>query len=115
MSGFKRSIKSVQPSLREMSLQINGTLATPTATGFDQYGVSSVVDSTNGLLTIIFKRPFERACQVKGIVPITADTRHEVVAVDFDRVTVQCTDLAGVDAVGDYYITILGSDSRFDV
>lgn len=112
-NGIKRGIKSKQVNLREINLQINGTLATPTATGLDEFGVKEVVDGGAGLLTIIFNSPFLRSdVMVKSIAMITADTAANVVATAYDRVSIQTTDLAGVNTVADYFVSIIGSDFK---
>ena len=111
-NGIKRGIKSQQVNLREINLQINGLLATPTATGFDEFGVSEVIDGGTGLITIVLNRPFLRSdVMVKSISMITADATASVVATAADRVTIQAM-VAGVDADADYFISILGSDFK---
>lgn len=112
-----RSIKTAQLKLRELNIKLNGTLATPTVTGFDQYQVSSVVDLGVGNYTVIFSNPFERACQLGGVASLTADIDVQVTAVAFDRITVKCMDAAtGLAATeADLFLCIKGSDSRYDV
>ena len=110
-NGIKRSIKTAQVNLREINLKVNGTAATPTATGLDEYGVKQVIDGGTGLLTIIFKAPFLGEVAVKSISMITADADAHVVAVAYDRATIQAR-VAGANADADYYLCVLGSDFK---
>jgi len=100
--------------MRELNFIIDGTAGTPVASGFDRFQIKQVIDSTNGLYTIIFNSPFERACQLGGHGVLTADRALQVVAVAYDRITVQCTDLAGADTDSDFSLCVKGSDARHD-
>lgn len=110
----RRSIGTAQLTLRELNFIIDGTAGTPVATGFDEKQISSVVDLGAGNYTIIFLKPFERACQLGGIVPLTAGIIAQITAVAYDRVTIQCTNDAGVATDADLHICVKGSDARFN-
>jgi len=113
---LSRSIKSAQLKMRMIAVNVNGTAATPAASGFDKSQISSVVDNGTGDYTIILKYPFEKdnAANCQAMVQsLTADRVATVTAVDHDRVTVEVTDLAGAAADADLSIWILGQDFRF--
>lgn len=113
----KRSIKTAQLKMRMLNLILNGTPGTPVAIGFDRFGVSSVTDNGVGDYTVIFKNPFERACQCAGLAIITADCIGIVTAVASDRITVKTFDATdGTTAKeADMYLNVIGSDARYDV
>ena len=111
----RRSIGTAQLKMRELNFIIDGTAGTPSASGFDEYGIDSVVDLGAGNYTIVFKNPFNRACQVGGITSATANRIVQVTAVAYDRVTVQVTDDAGLAADADLHFCIKGTDSRYNV
>jgi len=112
-SGIRRSIKTGQLQLREMNLQVNGSLATPTVTGFDEFQIDSIVDLGVGTYQILLgKGSFERGCQLKGFGCISAAGSVVAIASDFDRITVEFRDAAGALADEDFFINILGSDFR---
>lgn len=110
-----RSIKSAQIKLRMIMVHVDGTAGTPAATSFDKFGVTSVTDLGAGSYRIIFNRPFARACKLAGWSTETAQRVVEVTATDVDRITVQCRDLAGVAADVDIFLTVVGSDSSYDI
>lgn len=116
MKGLKRSIKSSQPYLRKLSLIVDGVPATPVVTGFDEYQIDSIVDNGVGDYTIIFKRPFERACQCDGLVIITPDAIGIVTAVAYDRITVKTFDATDGTTAKDtaFYLNVLGSDWKIN-
>lgn len=111
----RRSIGTAQLKMRELNFSIDGTAGTPAASGFDQFGISSVVDLGAGNYTIIFANPFERACQLGGWASLTANIMLQVTAVAYDRITVQCTDETGAAADADLHMCVKGSDARYDV
>lgn len=110
----RRSIGTAQLKMRELNFLIDGTQATPVATGFDRFQISSVIDLGAGNYTIVFASPFERACQLAGIVSLTAGVTAHVTATAYDRVTVQCLDTAGAALDADLSLCVKGTDSRFD-
>lgn len=112
--GIRRSLSSAQLAQRMLVFSIDGTAGTPAATGFDRFQIQSVVDLGAGNYTIIFDNPFERDCMPVGHCVLTAARALQVTAVAYDRVTVQCTDLAGAPADADFNMQVIGSDGRFD-
>ena len=112
--GLRRSISSEQLHLRMLNVSIDGTVATPIASSFDQHQIASIIDLGAGNYTIIFASPFERDCLPQGHMMLAADRAMHVTAVAFDRVTVQCSDLAGVAADAAFNLSVMGSDGRFD-
>lgn len=116
MKERSRSIKTAQLKMRELNFIIDGTAGTPAATGFDRFQISSVVDLGVGNYTIIFKSPFNRACQAGGITSLTADVAVQVTAVAYDRITVQCTAASTAAAKdADLHFCVKGTDSRYDL
>lgn len=112
----KESIKSAQLQLRQLNFKVNGTLATPTATGFDQFNILSVVDNGVGDYTIIFKFPFKRTPQLAGWSSLTtACGGLKVEAIAYDRINVKTFDYAGVAVDADIFLCVLGSDFRYDI
>jgi hypothetical protein len=112
-----RSIKSAQIQLRMLTFSIDGTAGTPAASGPDRLGIASVTDLGAGNYTIIFANPAVNAkdVMVSGHMMLTASTAMSVTAVAFDRITVQCTDLAGVAADADFSISVMVHDARFEI
>lgn len=101
--------------MRELQIIVDGTAGTPSASGHDRLQISSVVDNGVGDYTVILKRPFNaknKSNAMAFVQTITADRLAHVVAVDHDRVTINCTDLAGVAADADIMVLIKGSDAR---
>lgn len=118
MNALSRSIKSAQAKMRIVAVNVNGTAGTPVASGFDDSQILSVVDNGTGSYTIILKKPFEydNANNLMAFVQtLTAARACSVSAVDYDRVTVLCTDLAGVAADADISVMMLGCDHRFNL
>lgn len=114
MSKSGRQINTAQVGLRTLAFIVDGVPATPVVSGFDQYQIKEVLDLGGaGSYTIIFNRPFERDCQLGGFGMITADGSLEVVAVAYDRITVQ-TKVSGVAADAKFSLLVIGSDNRFD-
>lgn len=107
-NGISRSVKQAQVNMRVMDVQVNGTVATPTVTGIDASSVLSITDLGTGNYTVIFSRPFAKAPQVY-FGSLTAGAVVQVTAIDYDRVTVQCT-AAGVAADANFYMQVKGSD-----
>lgn len=112
----KRSMKTSQPGLRSLFIQLNGTLVTPTATKFDASAVNSVVDNGAGSYTVILKKAFhpENADNMMVFAQVLTDNDIDEViisAVDYDRFTVECF-AAGVATDCDLFIQMVGSDNR---
>ena len=113
MSKLNRGIKTAQVGLRVLNLILDGVPATPVVSGFDEFGIKSVIDLGAGSYTLILDRPFERDCMVTGHAMLTVDGTLEVVAVAYDRVTVQ-TKVSGAPTDTKFSLQIMGSDSRFN-
>jgi len=112
MNSISRSIKTPQIKLRELNFGTDGTAVTPVATGLDAFSIKEVIDNGTGNYTFIFNLPFELAAQLKGFSMLAAGRTLFVDAIDFDRITVQCTDLAGADADAAFFLSVVGSDHR---
>lgn len=110
-----KAIKTKQIALRSLIVVVDGTLATPVATGFDQYGVSSVQDLAAGRYKINFNRPFSRACEVAGFSMKTTDTTLVVEESDESSVTINTIDMAGANTDAKFVLFVVGSDSRYDI
>lgn len=110
-----RPIKTEQISLRALFFVVDGTLATPAASGFDQYQISSVQDLAVGRYKINFLRPFERSCQLAGFGMLTADTSLVVEAIDSSSITINSIDMAGTNVDAKFSLHVIGSDARYDV
>lgn len=113
----RRSIGTAQLKMRLLSIFFDGDEgASPTPQGFDQFVISSIARLQTGQYTVIFAKPFERACRAfaQGF---GDENRYCVIeAVAFDRVTfsIRRRDTqARINDVAD--LLILGSDSRYDV
>jgi len=111
----KRSIKTAQIKMRELNFVIDGVSVTPVVSGFDRFQIKQIIDLGVGHYTIIFKRPFSRSCQLGGHGMLTASTALSVVAVAYDRITVQCTDLAAIATDAIFSLCVKGSDARYDI
>lgn len=111
----KRSIESAQAKMRMLNFKVESTATTPVAASFDRFQIDDILDLGVGNYTIIFKLPFERDCLPVGHCMFGTNATLEVVAVAYDRVTVQIKsgDVAAAADV-DFSICIAGSDSRFD-
>lgn len=104
--------------MRELMFHIDGTAGTPSASGFDRFGIASVTDLGAGNYTIIFANPSssQRACMLKSAVSATADIAVQVTAEAYDRVTILCilmSTTAATDA--DVNLCVALSDARYDV
>lgn len=91
----KRSMKSRQPGIVELLVNISGAAATPAATGQDAMFVSTVVDNGVGSWTITFKAKSLQNLSPKGLVSLTADAILAITAVTTDSVTVTALNGAG--------------------
>lgn len=113
----KKPISSAQIKMRELSVSIDGTAGTPSASGPDKFGISQVIDLGAGNYTLILAQPSANGKDVLvgGHAMLTASTAMSITAVAFDRVTVQCTDLAGVAADADFSICLKVHDARFEI
>jgi hypothetical protein len=114
----KRGIKSAQPKMRMLQVEVDGNAATPAASGFDKLQIKEVVDNGVGDYTIILKRPFnaENANKAKAIVGVLEpDRAAHMYASSHDRVSIRCTDLAGVAAESAISVMIIGCDMKYQL
>lgn len=104
-----------QIELYEIFISVDGTAATPAASGIDAKAIDSVQDLGTGNYKINFKDKSPQNVVVGGIVNLTAARVGRVTAVDQSSATVQFTDLAGVAADADFSICInwLGTKHLF--
>lgn len=102
----KRSMKSRQPGIAEILVNISGAAATPVASGQDAMFVSSVVDNGVGSWTINFKDASLQLLSPKGLVSLTADSILAVTAVTASSVTVTCVNGAGAAKDANFAIAL---------
>lgn len=86
--GQRRSMKSRQPGMVEISCIISGTAGTPAASGQDASFIESVTDNGVGSYTIKIKDKAQMDLVVKGLVSFTARAILRVSAVDEQNITV---------------------------
>lgn len=101
--------------MRILELELDSSPATPAVSGFDAFQIKSIVDVGVGEITLIMLRPFnlDNADKAKAFIqPLEADLTGYVKAVDYDRVTIQLTDLDGVAKDGAVSLLIIGSDAK---
>lgn len=112
-----KKIGTAQLKMRELNFIIDGTAGTPSASGPDQFGISSVVDLGAGNYTIILRNPAANSKDVMlgGHGMLTAASAMQVVAVAHDRITVQCTDLAAGALDADFSMCLKVHDARYEV
>lgn len=116
--GVKRSLKMGVVEPRLIAVKVTGTAGTPAASEFGSpsYQIKQVVDLGTGNYTLIFNLPFERECALLSWTSMTADVVECVVtAVAYDRITIQLNDVAGAPIDGDVFLSILGSQGRYNV
>jgi len=113
---MERSIKSGQIKLRELNVIAAGASGTPSALGFDRLIISQIEDLGVGNYKLYFTKPFNRECMLKGWSSMTAGV-VECVVIDAgaDYISVELLDVAGAAIDGDVALSIIGSDSRYDV
>jgi len=112
---MRKAVVMNTPKMRQIAVNVDGTAATPEASGHDKSQVSSVVDNGTGSWTIILKKPFNKENPNKPMAQVTSLTAGAILhvsATDFDRVTVQAQDDAGSAMDADFTVSILGCDHR---
>jgi hypothetical protein len=113
MQSVKRSIKSSQPKVRELTFKVDGVGVA--VSELDASQVGSLIHVGAGIMTIIFSNPLQSATMkwlVKGFVPTTAGIIAQVTATADDRVTIKTTLAAtGVATDAVYYLNVVGTDS----
>lgn len=115
---MSRSLQTEQVKLKLMHVMFDASEgASPTAQGFDRYGISSISKSTTGTFVIVFRKHFERA--PRAIASVFGDqNRYAIVtALATDRVTVEVRRRDDQSLIDDGIVDlmILGSNNRFDV
>lgn len=114
---MKRSIKCRQIDMTMLQMEVDTTSGSAVVSGFDANAIASVQDGADaGEFTLILKKPFspQNSDKPKCITtPLAADTIAYVTATDYDRVSIQISDLAGLDKDGQISIMILGTNHRF--
>ena len=110
----KKQINSAQVSLRMLFLTLNGASGTLTVDGVDKFQVNSSRASA-GLYTLTLLKGVqsELPLQVAGHCFKTLDRQVIVTASDFNVITIQVSNLAGVAADADLDISLVGSEFRF--
>ena len=111
-------IKTAQPMLREISIDVNGTGATPAASGSDMYLFNSITDNGVGDYTLnLSKRYMSLAgknIRVKSIVPIGDFAHFYVNAVTTTTVNVKFFAADGTTAKDcDFSILLELNDAKF--
>ena len=113
MQGIKRSIKSSQPQVKEMTFLVTG--ATAVISELDASQVESVIHGSAGKFTFIFGANSVLASQnwaVVGASFVGALGSFQVVAVASDRVTIWTYDSTATLADMNFYLTVKGTDSK---
>lgn len=113
----RRSIGTAQLKMRLIQFYFDGTEgASPTAAGFDQFVISSITRVQTGQYTVVFAKPFERACRAFAQA-FGDENRYCVVeAVAYDRVTFSIRRRDTQDRIDDVAdVWVFGSDSRYNV
>ncbi len=99
-----RSLKCRQVGQVQLNVAVNGTAATPVASGPDASFVLSVVDGGVGLYTVNFKESAKLAPFVTGLVPLTTGVIGYVTAVTVSSITVQFKNAAGAATDSDFNV-----------
>jgi hypothetical protein len=89
-----RSLKCRQVGQVQMNISVNGTAATPVASGPDAAFIQSIVDGGAGLYTINLKEAAKIAPFVSGLVSLTDQAIGRVSAVTTSSITIQFDDPA---------------------
>jgi hypothetical protein len=101
INSLKRNIQCRQVGQVQLNLSINGTAATPVASGPDAAFVASVEDLGTGNYKINFKEVSKIAPFCSGLVSLTADATIQVVASTVDSITVLAKSVASSPAAKD--------------
>jgi len=112
-----KPIETSQVKLRRIHVKVDGTIATPVASGVDQYLVGSVVDNGVGDYTIVLtdksKPKYANNLDVISIVPIGAFALFNVVAVTPSSVRIAFFDETGAAQDTAFGVEIQANDNRF--
>ena len=101
IASLKRNLQCRQVGQVQINLSINGTAATPVASGPDAAFVASVQDLGTGNYKINFKEPAKIAPFCSGLILLTADSTIIVTASTVDSITVQAKSVAATPAAKD--------------
>jgi len=101
IASLKRNLQCRQVGQVQLNLSVNGTAATPVASGPDAAFVSSVQDLGTGNYKINFKEPAKIAPFCSGLVSLTVDATIQVTASTVDSITVQARSIAATPAAKD--------------
>jgi hypothetical protein len=96
-----RSPKCRQVGQIEINISVNGTAATPVASGPDAAFVESVVDNGTGDYTITLKEPAKMNLHVSALVLATADSTIIPFAVTKSTIQVKAKSVAASPAAKD--------------
>jgi hypothetical protein len=101
INSLKRALQCRQVGQVQLNLSVNGTAATPVASGPDAAFVLSVSDLGTGNYTITFKESAKIAPFCSGLVSLTADATIQVTASTVSSITVQAKSVASSPAAKD--------------
>lgn len=101
INSLKRNLQCRQVGQIQLNLSVNGTAATPVASGPDAAFVASVTDLGTGNYKITFKEPAKIAPFCSGLILLTADASIIVTASTVDSITVQAKSVAAAPAAKD--------------
>ena len=111
---MKRSIKTRQVDMRMLQFEVDTT--STDATGFDDSQIKEVIINGAGDVTVVFKNPFSPQNSDKPKAMLTCldpDRAAHMYASDYDRVSIQVTDLAAADQDGSVSVMVVGTNHRF--
>lgn len=101
-----RSPKVRQIGQVELNISVNGTAATPVASGPDAFFVESITDLGTGNYKIKLKEPAKMNLHVSSIVCATADATIIPTVVSAQEITVQAKSVAASPAAKDVDFSI---------
>jgi hypothetical protein len=107
VKAMSRSLKSRQVGLKKLYVSVNGTAATPVASGLDAKFVESVTDHGTGDYTIKLKLPAQADLIPDGIASKTANASGVVDAVNKQEITLNFFDEAGDPVDADFNLGII--------
>lgn len=101
INSLKRGLQCRQVGQVALNVSINGTAATPVASGPDAFFVQSVEDLGTGNYRITFKEASKLNLHVAALVLATSDSTIIPTVVSTTAVTVQARSVAGTPAAKD--------------
>ena len=113
----RRSISTAQVKMREMDIFVDGTVTTPVAAGFDEFGIKSVTDTGTGDYLITLNAAFGRDDIMAFAQSTTTGVLCEIGAVTRNSVQVLCFDVAtgATPTDGAFFLRILGSEFNYNI